>query len=158
LTANWCAINHRLFPSHMTFPVPSAEIYDGEVSSSAGAGHGKHFIPYENVRVALVLLTDRTGFVSNISYFGAMAGRGGVDGCVLWVLWNGKTLHTSTFLTLTLDEGECSALHPGRSIHGHRSLIIYRIRDGVNLRAGLIVLERKISCLRRESNHVSSGF
>lgn len=33
--------------------------------------------------MALVLLTDRTGFVFNISYFGAMAGRGGVDGGVL---------------------------------------------------------------------------
>jgi hypothetical protein len=66
--------------------------------------------------VALVLLTERTGFVSNISYFGAMAGRGRVDGGVLWVLWNGKILHTSTFLTLTLDEGECSASHSGHSI------------------------------------------
>jgi hypothetical protein len=122
------------------------------------AGHGKHFILYENVRVALVLLTDRTGFVSNISYFGAMAGRGGVAGGVLWVFWNGKILHTSTFLTLTLDEGECSASHSGRSIHGCRSLIIHRIRGRVDLRAGLIVLERKISCLRRESNRVSSGF
>ena len=63
---------------------------------------------------------DRTGFVSNISYFGAMAGRRGVDGGVLWVLWNGKILHTSIFLTLTLDEGEFSASHPGRSIHGYR--------------------------------------
>jgi hypothetical protein len=108
--------------------------------------------------VALVLLTDRTGFVSNISYFGAMAGRGGVDGGVLWVLWNGKVKHTSTFLSLTLDEGECSASHPGRSIHAYRSLIIHRMRGRMDLRVGLIVLERKISCLRRESNHVSSGF
>ena len=119
------------------------------------AGHGKHFIPCENVRVALVLLTDRTSFVSNISYFGAMAGRGGVDGGVLWVLWSGKIPHTSTFLTLTLDEDECSASHPGRSIQGYRSLIIHR-KGRLDLRAGLIVLERKISCLRRESNHVSS--
>ena len=76
--------------------------------------------------MALVLLTDRTSFVSNISYFGAMPGHGGVDGGVLWVLWNGKILHTSTFLTLTLDEGECSASHPGCSIQGYRSLIIHR--------------------------------
>lgn len=72
--------------------------------------------------MALVLLTDRTSFVSNISYFGAMPGRGGVDGGVLWVLWNGKILHTSTFLTLTLDESS----HPGRSILGYISLIIHR--------------------------------
>lgn len=108
--------------------------------------------------MALVLLTDLTGFVSNISYFGAMAGLGGVEGEVLSVLWNGKILHTSTVLTLTLDEGECSASHSGRSIQGYRSLIIHRIRGRVDLRAGLIVLERKISCLRRESNNVSSGF
>ena len=76
--------------------------------------------------MALVLLTDRTGLVSNISYFGAMPGRGGVDGGVLWILWNGKTLHTSTFLTLTLDEGECSGSHPCRSNQGYRFLIIHR--------------------------------
>jgi hypothetical protein len=40
-----------------------------------------------------------------------MAGRGGVSGGVLWILWNGKILHTSTFLTLTLDEGVTVQLH-----------------------------------------------
>lgn len=52
--------------------------------------------------MALVLLTDRTGFVSNISYFGAMADRGGMESGLLRVLWSGKTLPSSTFFTFGL--------------------------------------------------------
>ena len=90
-------------------------------------------------------LTDRTGLVCNISYFGAMVRRGGVEGGELWVLSKGKLLRTSTFLTLTLVGEECSALHPGRLTHGYRSHIIHRIKCTVVLRVGMKVLGRRIS-------------
>jgi hypothetical protein len=58
----------------VTFPIPNVKIYDGEVLSSPGAVQdmGNILFLKENVRVVLVIWQTGQGFVSNISYFGAV--------------------------------------------------------------------------------------
>jgi hypothetical protein len=132
LTANCCAINHRLFPSHMTFPVPSVEIYDGEVSSSAGAVHDMGNVLFHTRMWGWPWYFWQTGLVLCVT-FHILAPWLDVVG---WMVMDcescgrGKMLHTSTFLTLTLDVGEWSALHTG-----HFTLL-QRIHYPLNRRQG----------------------